>query len=432
MTDGVSQTLCAWLVLTSLAAVPLAARAQSPPLLPARIVAIRFVGNKVTRAAVLRQQMWIHTGDLVSARLIARSRQAILNLGLFRSVHTRIKTVRGGDVLYIIVRERYYILPIPRLSRDANGDISYGGQLRWDNIDGLNEQVDLVYETTHTFNGSTVRSGSFNYDYPRIVGTPYSLSAAISWDRSPNNFLINGQGQAYYNYRSTSASFTVSRFLQSNEPSTGWQVGLGMSSEQTHYGLLGGTPPYYADLRRVDLTGFVTYSRVRDHLYSRSGRAFGYTVSLGARALGSQRNQSEDQFFYEAYVPLEHPRQELDMRFELGLSSGYRNNVYFLGGADTLRGYAYDSLAGKAMVLANIQYLAPLFGSKPWRWVIFSDVGNTYSSDSAIRLNRLGMDVGFGLRYTLNAFVHVTLRLDYGYAITTGHHKGYAAGSEIF
>lgn len=398
----------------------------------ARIVAIRFLGNKVTRASILRQQMWIHVGDPVSARLIARSRQAILNLDLFQSVRTRLRAVPGGDVLTIIVRERYYILPIPRLSRDANGDISYGGELRWDNVAGLNESLDIVYQTTHTFNGSTVRSGSVNYDYPRIVGTPYSFSASFSRNVSPDNFLINGPGQAYYNYQSTAAAFTVSRFLRRDEPSTGWQAGLGMSSEQTEYGLLSGTPPYYSNLRRIDITGFIGYSRVHDHIYSRSGYAFGYNWALGLRALGSQHNQSASRFFYEAYIPMGAPRHELDMRVELGLSNGYHNNVYFLGGADTMRGYAYDSLAGKAMVLGNIQYLAPLFGSKPWRWAIFSDVGNTYASDSAIDLGDLGVDVGFGLRYTLNAFVHVTLRLDYGYALTTGHRKLYGAGSDIF
>lgn len=397
-----------------------------------RIIAIRFVGNKITRASILRQQMWIHVGDPVSTRLIARSRQAILNLDLFQSVHTRLKAVAGGDILTITVRERYYILPIPRLSRDANGDLSYGGELRWDNIAGLNEYLDIVYETTHTFNGSTVRSGSVNYSYPRIVGTPYSFSASFSRDVSPDNFVINGMGQAYYNYQSTAAAFSVSRYLESNEPSTGWQIGLGMSTEQTDYGLLSGTPPYYSNLRRVDITGFIGYSRVHNHIYSRSGYAFGYNAAIGLRALGSQHNQSESRFFYEAYLPIGPPRHELDVRLELGLSNGYHNNVFFLGGADTMRGYAYDSLAGKAMVLGNIQYLAPLFGSKPWRWAIFSDVGNTYASDSAIDLSDLAVDVGFGLRYTLNAFVHVTLRLDYGYALTTGHHKLYGAGSEIF
>lgn len=433
-TDTIPREAIAWTVLAVLAccmaqaAFASARAARVPP----RIIAIRFVGNKITKSSILRQQMWIHVGDPVNARLIARSRQAILNLDLFQSVRTRLRAVAGGDVLTVIVRERYYILPIPRLSRDANGDISYGGELRWDNISGLDESLDIVYETTHTFNGSTVRSGSVSYSYPRIVGTPYSVSANFSRDVSPDNFVVNGPGEAYYDYQSTAAAFTVSRFLATNEPSAGWQVGLGMSAQQTEYSLLSGTPPYYANLRRVDVTGFIGYSRVHNHIYSRSGQAFGYNWAVGLRALGSQHNQSESRFFYEAYLPMGAPRRELDLRLELGLSNGYHNNVYFLGGADTLRGYAYDSLAGKAVVLGNIQYLAPLFGSKPWRWAIFSDVGNAYASDSAIDLRHLAVDVGFGLRYTLNAFVHVTLRLDYGYALTTGHRKLYGAGSDIF
>ncbi|MHB8254003.1 MAG: BamA/TamA family outer membrane protein [Acidiferrobacter sp.] len=433
MTDGVSGIGRAALVVVILGGAPWDAMAKrTVRRVPVRIVAIRFVGNKVTRAAILRQQMWIHVGDLVNVGLIARSRQAILNLGLFRSVYTTLKAVPGGDILSVVVRERYYILPIPRVSRNANGDVSYGGQLRWDNVAGLNQQLNMVYETTRTFNGSTIRSGSVNYNYPRIVGTPYSFSAAFSWSRSPDDYIINGSGQAYYRYNSTSAAFTISRFLRPDQPSTGWQAGIGMSAEQTHYGLLVGSPPYYANVRRVDITGFVGYSRVHDHIYSRSGRAFGYNVALGSRALGSQHNELQNSFFYEAYIPTGPPRHELDIRFELGLSNGYHNNVYFLGGADTLRGYAYNSLAGKAMVLANVQYLAPLFGSKPWRWAVFTDVGNAYASNSAIDLGDLGADVGFGLRYTLNAFVRVTLRLDYGYALTTAHHKAYGAGSDIF
>ncbi|MHB8414425.1 MAG: POTRA domain-containing protein, partial [Acidiferrobacteraceae bacterium] len=89
---------CVILLLMGLASLPAQARAVD------RIVAIRFVGNKVTRPSVMLQEMTIHVGDPVDRRKIAASRQAIMNLGLFKSVHTKLLPTKNGKILQVAVK----------------------------------------------------------------------------------------------------------------------------------------------------------------------------------------------------------------------------------------------------------------------------------------------------------------------------------------
>ena len=47
---------------------------------------IRYVGNDVTQESVLDREIYIHEGDIVNENVIEKSRQAIMNLGIFKTV----------------------------------------------------------------------------------------------------------------------------------------------------------------------------------------------------------------------------------------------------------------------------------------------------------------------------------------------------------
>jgi outer membrane protein assembly factor BamA len=76
------------------------------------------------------------------------------------------------------------------------------------------------------------------------------------------------------------------------------------------------------------------------------------------------------------------------------------------GGTESVRGYAQDALSaytfldaplgGAKLLVGNAELRAPLF----WRLsgVLFADAGNTFKNGQPIRLNDLGVGLGFGLR----------------------------------
>lgn len=381
------------------------------------------------------QEMTIHVGDPVDAAKIEASRQAIMNLGLFKKVQTELLPDGHGKILQIAVQEKLYILPYPRLNRNADGDISYGAGLRWNNIAGLNQQLKLNYETMEPTGANMEESEeiSFQYEYPRIRGGPYNVNFSLSNISNKVNVFTEGMQTAEYEHQGYSVNVSLSRFLAVEGPSQGWRVGGGLVWREDYYDHISGTPSLYPTVNTAGWIGLVDYTNVRDYLYSRAGESYGYELEWGSPGLGSDYQYRQHHFYWRQYLLVtERPHYSLDWQVQVGLSQGYPGDVFSLGNSSTLRGYARNSITGKAYVLANIEYLAPLFGYNSFRGLLFLDVGNGYPRNSDIDLTDLRASVGIGLRMTLESFVKIQLRLDYGYALRSGDSKGYAGSKDTF
>ncbi|HJX18976.1 MAG TPA: POTRA domain-containing protein, partial [Acidiferrobacterales bacterium] len=63
------------------------------------ISAIEFSGNRVTNPKILRYEILVKEGDIADPALIERSRQAIMDLGLFVSVDASVERRDDGTVL---------------------------------------------------------------------------------------------------------------------------------------------------------------------------------------------------------------------------------------------------------------------------------------------------------------------------------------------
>jgi len=138
---------------------------------------ITVEGNKKTRSEIIQQEMFLLVGDEITESAIEQSRQAIMDLGLFQRVE--INQQQDGDKtqLVVVVKEKkhdWYILP--RIDRNADGDITLGINWRANNLYGLNQTSKLTV-THKNFNEATQDEEyrlSWKYSYPRIVNTQYS------------------------------------------------------------------------------------------------------------------------------------------------------------------------------------------------------------------------------------------------------------------
>lgn len=432
--------LCAALVVPKALAAPLAesvADAKSSDTVV--IDEIRFAGNKVTRPDTMLQEMTFKAGDRTDRVAIEESRQAMMNLGIFKEVRAEVVPVDGRTVLTIEVVEKRYLLPLPRLNRNADGDISYGAQMRLDNAFGRNQQIKATYEDTKAASGDASESSEISgeFRYPRVQGSPYGLTFGTRWQQRLVDANREGYPGVVYDLDSKSASFSVSRLLKTGGPSVGWSASTGLNWSRNLFDNLGPIPSsLHANRRQVGWQVGAGFSDVRDYLYSRAGNSYGYSLNLGVPALGS------DTFYYMHHIYLrkyslitERPHVNLDYQLQFGLGSVEDSNGlgnYSLGGASTLRGYPRNSINGNAFVLGNLEYRQPLFGLKEFRGVMFFDAGNAYISGSDIDLLDLKTSIGIGLRYNVTTFVNVQLRLDYGYALNTGDSKGYGGSDEAF
>lgn len=401
------------------------------------ITEIRFVGNKVTDPRIMRQEMVIKEGDVVDPAKIEASRQAIMDLGLFKEVETELFPVDGGEVLKITVSEKFYILPVPKLDRTADGEVRYGAQVRWDNLAGLNQRLEMTYRVEQGCCTQTGKSSelSLEYRYPRWAGTDYGLNVDLLYLRQPASKNEDGNKIAEYHQALDTVGIGISHWL-GNGPSTGWSAGVGWMWSLQRFTYVSGQPNVFFDSKLAGLNFGLSYSRVHDHLYSRSGMEYGYLVTLAPTWMGSDSEFTSNQIYYRHYFPIGNIKhQNIDLQMRFGGSGGTLpggGDPYAVGGARDLRAYDQGSFSGKSFFSTNIEYLRPLFGYVPLRGVVFYDIGNAYADNRVLDLGNLESAIGVGVRYRVKWFVDLQIRADYAKALGQHAHKFYIGTKSTF
>lgn len=384
---------------------------------------IRFKGNKTTKPIIMLQEMRLKVGDPIDLPKIEKDRQAIMDLGLFKLVYADMIEEAGRQVLEITVSEKYYIFPLPKLDRSADGDVSYGVRLKMDNIAGLNQRLRLTYKRVDScceaFGMANEFDASFNY--PRIAGSAYGMSVVMLYIDSPVDDKVTGGVISVYERDYQSFSFGVSRWLRQDEPSVGWSASIGPFWRSAKYQHVSGIEGLFSDGVATGANLGIGYGRVHDRLYSREGTEYGFSIQVGSRLLGSDESFTHNSLYYRRYYYLnDKPHHNLNAQLKLGFSGGnlpLGGDFFSVGGSNSIRGYEKGSISGESFFTLNVEYLAPLHDSNEMRGVLFSDIGNAYHDNRTIDLTDFEASVGFGLRYKIKSFVKVDLRFDTAYAL---------------
>lgn len=391
------------------------------------ITEISFAGNKKTEDSVLRQELLLHEGDELDPERVEASRQAIMNLGLFKTVESSLEPDGEGQRLVFRVEERFYFLPIPRLNGDYDEkNYSYGLEVRHDNVMGLNQRLKLVYEKVESLESDVPsrREVKMEYSVPRVIGTPYQLSLnakQVSEDileKDATDGLVTGS----YSRDINSGGIFFSRWLEADWISQGWTVGAGVSFVGMDFKQQIGTALAYRDSQAITLNVGLNYHQVEEHQYHRAGSSYGYSLGVASPPLGSDYAYTAHWLHYRSYYPLQSWSANFNTRFRMGLSNGSAFDApsYSIGNSSLLRGYENDYAAGNAMMLLNMEYHHPLSGYKQLRGVVFADVGNAWERPADMDLSEMLFGLGLGLRWRVQSFVDLTLRIDYGYGVEAG------------
>ena len=401
---------------------------------------IRFVGNKRTKPEILLQELPVGVGDTINSELVERSRQAIMDLGLFKSVKIDLLLTETGRIVEITVDEKYYFFPLPRLNRDADGEVSYGVTLRMDNLGGLNQKVKFTYRQARACCGSSDKIDTYSlfYNYPRVAGTHYGLVFSLAHSINPvEDENILGNVIAEYEENFDSAGVGVSRWLSREGPSSGWSLGASVFWRRLTFSQQSGAPITHAVEKAVGLAGVLRYIDIHDYLFSRSGLEYGFITEQGVDEMGSDAPFSRNQFFYRHYFPAgeieSHKNLNLQLRF--GVAGGdvpIDDAPYSLGGSRDLRAYEKNSFSGQSFFLANVEYLTPIGGHNALRGVAFVDFGNTYADNRIIDFGDVEKSAGLGLRYRVKSFVNLQLRIDMGYAFGLSQREVYVGTKNSF
>jgi outer membrane protein assembly factor BamA len=420
------------LLATLLLALAHGARAE-----PFLIEEIALQGNDKTKRRTIVQELFFTEGERVSERDIERSRQAVMDLGLFKSVHTSLEEMEQGHRLIIRVNEKRYWLVLPKLSRSGDGDWAYGAQLKVDNLGGLNQELDLSYRRKDLKDADVEQEDrlKFEYNVPRIFGSFFDVNLDARMEQREIDEERDG-AEGQYDQQRDFLRLTISRWLRDKGPSRGWFLSGGLQIEDYEHEYLGGDPTLYFDTRVVTFRGAIRNRDVRDLLYNRRGRDFGYEINLATDTLESERSFVRHFLYYRRYREIT-PRQYTNLNYQLRLgvctASIFGEPCYSLGGSKSLRGHSRDSVEGDAFVIGNVEALTPVFDHRSLRAVVFADIGDAEESLSDLNFSDLNYSVGFGLRWKLKSFVRTDLRIDFARGFgDDGESKVYASTDNTF
>lgn len=382
---------------------------------------VKYKGNEVTQASVLDREIYINSGDELNEHLIEKSRQAIMDLGLFRSVYYYMEesyTDRSEsdeslvDIVFV-VKEKYYLLVIPRLRVDDD-EIHYGVQLKWDNVFGLNHETRILAMDRGNTNGIDESRYSFRYFYPNVNDSSYNLDFSIQTENEVDEAVgfVDRQDDSY--------RVAVSKWLNERGRNRGYFIGSNVVYQKRfNHDLLIESESEYLDAIILGLD--IGFRDLNNYKYNRGGKAYGYKLDFSHESLSSESEFTKHRFYYRSYYRFtEHPASNLNVQVQFGHSNNQvlGEDAFSLGSSDDLRGYENNRFTGNTQFLTNIEYMFPHVNHPVVRYVTFIDVGNTYDDLSDVLHEGLNVGAGFGLRWKIRALVKIDLRADVGYGFT--------------
>jgi outer membrane protein assembly factor BamA len=387
----------AGLLLFLLLLLPGAARADWPP-----VRAIVFEGNDATQEKTMLREIPLHVGDPADPAVLEKSRQAILDLRLFRWVRVEQTPLDDGVQVKFLVHEKWYLLPYPRASANVYGQNSIGGEVRWDNLFGLNHTVRAIYANSDSRELGRGRSDRYflGYDAPFLFDSPYRVGIALEHLQSPVTDPVA------YDETFDTAQVLVGRKLDVDDgraPSRGWIATGGVAWRREDTRGVGAPAPYG---RAIGLIGDLHFNDLHYSVYSDSGTAYGGRVEIANTHLGSDYGYERLDADYAYILPLAQAHEDVEFGANLGRVRGGAPGVayYALGGANGLHGYRRQFDQGNFFYLFSADYLHPLV----WDWLrlaVMLEAGDAFAHLGDFD-GSLHWSLGLGLRARFTRLVN--------------------------
>jgi len=411
------------------------------PIVEATVESIRITGNKKTKDYVILRELSLKPGDVYNKNKLSSDIRRIFDLGIFEYEGTRAVPEAGSTpgkvIITLNVQER------------KTGELSLGlgysnrtklvgqAKLTESNFRGRGQTVNLLWEQTGD-RGSSYEVGFFepwlDKKHTSLGINLYnklqfrfasSFSAGLETDSSDYNERHKGgnitlsrpfglENRAYVTFRSESVSSNIEN----------------LTSPITSSGTVNsGTLRFTHDTRDMITDPY-------------DGGYNSYAIELGTADFTALTRENESTFFTKSSIDLRRyfskggarvdpteQRRRLALRLTAGTVTG---NVpffeqFFVGGAESLRGYREERFWGKNMLLLSAEYRIPM--GQSLTGVLFTDYGDAWGAPAEFRVKEgtneyliseftqhesFSPSLGYGLGIRVLTPIG-PIRLDYGF-----------------
>lgn len=364
------------------------------PILEVRVEDIKITGNKKTKTNVIYREMTLKKGDVFNRKLLFADIRKIYDLEIFdRETAEPYKLAAGSDLSKIIIT-----LPV---KEKKTGEISLG--LGYSSRQKLVGQAKL---SENNFRGYA-QSVNLNWEQSGQRGASYELGFFEPWlDRKHTSLSVNVYNKLVYRFtndvlktdgqtsdydeRRKGGSATISRpmgksgrgafTLRSEAIESRLQSSTVLSSNGN---VTSGTARFTRSNRDSEIEPFAgTYMSYALEVGDANFNEPGIPDGIDGNKIFTKYSTD-----IRMYLSKGGPRKELNekrkviaIRLMGGSLSG---NVpffeqYFLGGAESLRGYREDRFWGKSMLLGSAELRIPV--AQSLLGVVFADFGDAWGA----------------------------------------------------
>jgi outer membrane protein insertion porin family len=393
---------------------------------------IRVEGNTKTKTYVILREMETKPGDTFDMGRIAKDLERLANLGFFEPpVSRRIEI--GSDLDKVILT---VIVTDKRTGQFIVG-MAYSSTTKWlgrleaseSNLGGRGRGADLLYERGGYGNKSSFELG---WQEPWIDRKRTSLGLSVFnkvlYRFASTTLLGSEESETRYDERRKGGSVTVGRPRGDYDR---YAVTLRRENVLTEQIEGYDEPPDYIKQDGTIFSTTLRYTRDTRDYYADPSRGVRYAswIELGFGDVREVGNTTFRKYNVDLrrYLTLGKKRKSLEervpvlaLRLEVGIGSGTMPffEQYFLGGAESLRGYLEDRFWGHSMALLNIEYRHPF--SKALEGVLFADFGDAWGSPQAsysgVRYEQddeFKIHAGYGIGIRFQTPIG-PIRIDYG------------------
>jgi outer membrane protein insertion porin family len=366
-----------------------------------RVGEIRIIGNEKTKDYVLWREVTTKSGDFFDNNKLMEDMRRIYNLGFFEEVSRELEETEDFKFnITIIVKELK-----TAAAEFGGGYSSVDGLFGWINMDDQNF-LGRAYGLKFLWEfGGKKNAYEIGFYDPWFGGTNMGLSLDV-YDRV---YRREESGSAYDIWR-RGVEAGLSKYLDVYTT-----VGGKFRMEDSELRRISGsiTPEPRTSIRSLK---FIVNRDCRDNfLDPKTGYSLTGSIELAGGILGGDSNFTKYEFEGTTYLK-GFQNHVIALRGVLGFLSSTVNlphqELFFVGGPGTLRGFDYGTFKGDKMLVMNAEYRIPI--DNTFQGVIFLDAGKAWEKDKAMTLSDINSDVGIGLRMKLP--IGLILGIDFAYS----------------
>ena len=390
-----------------------------------------IVGNTATKDKVIRRELLIQPGDPVDRQKIDISRSRLLGMGYFSKVEAlpvNADALNEKDVrITVREREEKYHFMLGAGAYDMNSFFGMA-EISANNVD--------ILDPANGFYGGGQRlrlrgiagedNSGFNVDFTE----PWFMDKPVRFELS--SYMGLSEYDQWDEWRVGGRTAFTSKLFDDFTSFT-----VGYKFEVVKVDELGDRLKRYIQANELDGTFLVSQPFAalnRDTRDSILDPTEGYNINLSASVSPQVLGSSSSYYRLEAkgagYINFFDRAIVAMAGAKIGTVSDFNTNKsvplferYFLGGGDSLRGFAYRSVGpdvngknvgGQTMLLMTAEVSHPLWG--PIRGAVFADMGNAWGDAFDMDWSKLNIGAGYGLRIKIPQ-LNVPIKLDLAYPV---------------